>query len=70
MNQVAVIDLLRRQCTRAGSQASFAAQNKLSPPYLNDVLSGRREPGPAILKALGMEKIVSYRKISGAKEEK
>lgn len=40
-----------------GSQARWAAQHQLSRAYVNDVLIGKRDPGPAVLDALGLEKI-------------
>jgi hypothetical protein len=44
-----------------GSQAELARELDVSPQYLHDVLNGRREPGRKILKALGVERVVSYR---------
>jgi hypothetical protein len=50
-----------------GSQASWAKANGVSPAYVSDVLSGRREPGDAILKALGLVRHpVAYRKAQPA----
>jgi DNA-binding transcriptional regulator YdaS (Cro superfamily) len=43
------------------SQAAWARSHNLSPAYVSDVINGRREPGPAILEALGIERVVSYR---------
>lgn len=34
---------------------------KLSAAYLSDVLNGKREPGPKILKVMGLEKRVAVR---------
>lgn len=56
--------LLRQSVDRAGSQAAWAEANNVSCPYVCDVLKGRRGPGEAILIALGMEKIVSYRRVT------
>jgi hypothetical protein len=43
-----------------------ARELKCSAPYLLDIINGRRQPGPKILKALGLErtisKTVTYRK--------
>ena len=52
--------LLRKRAADAPSARAFAIANGFSPQYLSDVLSGRREPGGAILSALGLEKQVSY----------
>lgn len=43
------------------SQAAWAKKHGLSPAYVSDVINGRREPGKAILEALGLERVVSYR---------
>jgi DNA-binding transcriptional regulator YdaS (Cro superfamily) len=45
----------------ADTQAQWARKHNISPAYVNDVINGRREPGPAILEALGIERVVSYR---------
>jgi len=58
-----LLDLLRSECAKAGGQAAWAAKNALSPPYVSDVLNRRREPGASILKALGVAKVVAYRRI-------
>jgi hypothetical protein len=44
-------------------QAAWARAHKISAQYLNDVLHGRREPGPKILQAIGFEKVVTYRPV-------
>jgi hypothetical protein len=36
-----------------------------APAYVNDVLNERREPGDKILEALGIERIVTYRRRTG-----
>jgi hypothetical protein len=51
---------LERQCTALGSQKRFSAIHKVSIPYVNDVLNGRREPGKKILKALKMKRVIGY----------
>ena len=45
-----------------GSQASSAKAHGVSPAYLSDVLNGRREPGEAILSALGLTRVAVYQK--------
>ena len=54
--------LLRRECDKAGNQAAWAKAHGVSPAYVSDVLVGRREPGDAILRALGLERVVTYRR--------
>jgi DNA-binding transcriptional regulator YdaS (Cro superfamily) len=61
MNAEDVRDLLRRKVEQAGSQAAWADERGVTPAYVSDVLRGTREPGPAILNALGLERVVSYR---------
>jgi transcriptional regulator with XRE-family HTH domain len=43
-----------------GSQKDMASVLRVSPQYLNDFLKGRREPGPSILKELGLRREVRY----------
>lgn len=59
--------LLARKCREAGSQRAWAKAIGVTPPYVHDVLLGRREPGPAILRALGLERVVTvtYRRAAG-----
>jgi len=58
-----VIALLRKRIELAGSQKAFAVQHELSPAFINDLLQGRRDPSAAILNVLGLERIVTYRKV-------
>lgn len=64
MTAAEVRDLLREACIDAGSQRAWATEHGVSPVYVSDVLSGRREPGEKILDALGLRKIVSYEPIA------
>ncbi len=57
-----VLALLAKQCERAGSQVAWAKANGVSGAYVSDVLARRREPGESILAALGLERVVTYRK--------
>lgn len=49
------------------TQAAFAKENNISAQYVNDVIQGHRDPGPVVLDALGLEKVVSYRRKTTAK---
>jgi hypothetical protein len=49
-----------------GFQVGFAQHHGVSAAYINDVLRGRREPGLKILDAIGVEKVVTYRKSDSA----
>jgi len=52
--------VLRKAITDAGGQSAWAKHAGLTPSYVHDVLVGRRDPGPAVLGALKIRKIVSY----------
>jgi DNA-binding transcriptional regulator YdaS (Cro superfamily) len=64
--------LVRRLLARCAksSQKAFALQLGISPSYLSDVIAGRREPGPAVLSALGVERIVRYRPLPKLSDER
>ena len=53
----------RNKTTSQASQAAFAKGLGVSSSYLNDVIRGRRRPGPKLLKALGIQRVVSYRPV-------
>ena len=65
MNKEQVIDLLRAACVKAGSQTAWATERGIATAYVSDVLKGRREPGAKLLDALGIERIVTYRRRPG-----
>lgn len=48
---------------RDTSQRDLAKQLGVSPQFLHDVINKRREIGTEIPKALGLEKVVDYRKV-------
>ena len=55
-----VFGAIRAACRAAGSQSAWAASIGVSPQYLSDVLNCRRDPGGAILRALGLRRVVTY----------
>lgn len=55
--------MIRTQCAKAGGQGQWANQNRLSAAYVSDVLNGRREPAGKLLDALGLERVVTFRKM-------
>jgi transcriptional regulator with XRE-family HTH domain len=59
-NEDVLSELKRRQGD--GSQKALAERIGVSPQYLVDVIKKRREPGPKILKALGIVKTVTFNK--------
>lgn len=60
MNRDKLLARLRRLCDQS-SQKNIADEFAVSQAYLSDVLAGRREPGPAILKGMGLERETVYR---------
>lgn len=52
-----VLALLGREIEQLGSAAAWAAQAHVTRAYVSDVVHKRREPGPKILCALGLEKL-------------
>lgn len=61
-----VLALLAQRCSNAGGKAAWAQEVGVSPQYVSDVIGRRRDPGNAILRPLGIEKVISYREIRGA----
>lgn len=61
MDKQTLINQLQRMVGEAGTQKALAEKLGVSPMYLHDVLHDRREPGKAILDALNLERVVSYR---------
>lgn len=61
MDREAIIRRLRKLCAQS-SQRNVADEMQISEQYLCDVLKGRRNPGPRILQALGLERKVTYSK--------
>lgn len=57
-----VCRLLSQACKEAGGQRKWAETYGLSPSYVSNVLHARCEPGKAVLDALGLARVVMYRK--------
>lgn len=66
MNRTQLLSMLSKACKKAGGQKAWAEANGLSGAYICDVLNERRGIGESILKALGYQKIVLYRKVRAA----
>lgn len=65
MVDVAYIRELVRQAEQAaGGRAALAAQWNISVQYIADISRGYRDPGKSILKAIGYERVVLYRKVA------
>lgn len=58
-----LIELVRAECD-GRSQKEWAAKNGLAASYVSDFLNGRRDAGPALLRALGFDPQPFYRKAS------
>jgi hypothetical protein len=59
-----LIDLIRAEIKKFGSQRALAREWRVAPAYITDLLHGLRDPGPKILEAMGYERVISYRKTS------
>lgn len=56
-----IIRRLQVRANKLGGQKQLAKELGISPQYLSDVMTGKSEPGPAILEALGYERVVLYK---------
>lgn len=68
MNDVEVRALLKAEAKP--TQLAWAAAKGLAPSYVSDVLNGRRDPSPAILQALGLQRIISYEPLPNRRKSK
>lgn len=59
-----VLALLRAAIVEAGTAKAWAETHGMNPSYVSDVLKKNRDPGPVVLRPLGLEKVVSYRRVS------
>lgn len=50
---------------RTTSQQDWALRNGISPQYLSDFMTGKKAPGPLILAALGLKRVVYYEAADG-----
>ncbi len=57
-----ILVLIITLVAQEGSQSAAARKIGISATYLGDILDGSKEPGPAVLKFLGIEREVIYRK--------
>ncbi len=44
------------------TQRDLAADLGISQQYLNGILLGKQDPGPTVLKKLGLERVILYKK--------
>lgn len=57
MDEQQVIERIKREVKRAGSYRALGREWGITPPYICDLIHGRRSPGAKVLKALGLRKI-------------
>lgn len=62
LDGIDVCRLLSLACKAAGGQKKWSEAHDMSPSYVSNVLNARCEPGKAILDALGLVRVVMYRK--------
>lgn len=55
--------LIEQVCAAAGGQKAWARQHGLAPSSITEVLHGRRDPGPGLLRALGLQSVPRYAKV-------
>lgn len=55
-----VIKMIRGEAEKVGLQKDLAKKFGVSAQYISDILNGRREPGDAILKPLGLRRVITY----------
>ena len=55
---------LRKSCDAAGGQSKWSLAHGISPQYVNDVLNARKDPGPKILAALGLRRVIAFAPIN------
>jgi len=53
--------LLRLEVDRAGGQSAWSRKTGVDRPHLSRVLNAHAEPGPTLINALGLEKVIAYR---------
>lgn len=63
MTKSDLIELLAVEVRWAGSPAAWARKHSVSPSYVTFVLQGDKEPGPKILAALKVERVVTYQRV-------
>jgi len=55
-----VVDRITKYAEVFASRAQAAKSLGISPQYLSDIITGRRRPGPSVLRALGIRRVDRY----------
>jgi transcriptional regulator with XRE-family HTH domain len=63
MTKDELIEHLRKLAKEEGSQRNLAKRLGVSAPFIGDVLLGKREPAPKMLKALGLRRVVTFERL-------
>ncbi len=58
MTDLEVLKLIRNEISRAGSESKLARRWGVSQSRISRMMNFRNPPGPKILEALGLEKVV------------
>jgi len=59
-----LVQILREEVARAGSQAEWARRSKVNAPDLSSAVRGKRSPTRDILRALHLRKVFAYQQLS------
>lgn len=60
LNRDEVNELIRDLVKQEGTQTAAAAKLGIVSSYMSDLLKGKRDPGPEVLKFFGLEKKIIY----------
>ena len=58
--EIDVLNLLRTEIIKAGSQSAWARRAGIDRPTINSILNGRRSLQPKVLSALGVKRVSAY----------
>lgn len=58
MTEIEVRRLVKVGIKRAGSLRKYAKEMGINASYVSDMVNGRRNPGPKLLKPLGLKRVV------------
>lgn len=61
-------NIVIRNRLRLQSQKELAAELGISPGFLGDIVQGRRPPSDRVIGALGLERVVTYRRKRAANQ--
>lgn len=64
MKSNTVLIMIQQQVIKEGSQRALARKIGVSPTFLNEIIRETRNPTGKVLAYLGLERIVTYQRIS------